>query len=759
MKQRKRVIASEFAVTVLLACVAVFLAVTGAAAAATPANVTGLGNPPTWAEGKSVHFMAPPSSPFAGSTGSGSRRAAAVAAGGPESGAPPLIYYGGRIQPFPQLYLIFWGNEWNTGEDGIAERAAVERFYYGLQGSAWEGILAQYYGPLGHYVSVNGAPTVRANYTDTSVKAPQEVNNESVAREISATIKSQGWQAAAEDKNTQFILLISPGSTFQYGYGARREWCGLHQSYGVATETVLVTPGGGQCFFAHTGAPSFTFTASHEYAESATDPQPGHGWGSADYSTGFTEAGDMCHDTEPVVLPNGATVSQIWDNRQNRCSSADGGPYQQSQPAATTGGVSGIEEARATLNGVVNPEGAETHYYFEYGETTAYGNTSPWEGVAAGISDRPAQGAIANLRPGTVYHYRLVASNAGGTERGTDRTFLTASRASGNPVAIRVSQTEVDTYRRGADGNIYGDLSAGGGWKGPSKLPVNAGGAVGGVTVAQNGSGEAQIYWRGADGKLYGDISTTGRWEGPYLIPTNPGGAAGDPSLVRVSSTELDIYWRGANGLLYGDTSTGSGWKGPFAVPTNPSGAAGDPVTFQEGPGRIQLYWRGTNGLLYGDLSTGSGWQGPFAQPTNAAGAAGDPSVVRVSPTEIDLYWRGADGKLYGNVSSGAGWQGPYPVPGNVGGAAGDPVSIAAASGQVQLYWRGADGKLYGDVSAGGGWQGPYLEPTNPTGATGDPSLVRINPSEWDLYWLGADGTLYGDVSSGAGWQGPYPLP
>jgi len=759
MKQRKRAIATEFAIAALLAFVAVFLAATGPATAAVTSNVTGLADPPSWAEGKSIHFLPPPSSPLLGSASTGSPKGSAVTNSGAENGAPPLVYYGGRIQPFPRLYLIFWGSEWNTGAEAIAEKAEVERLYNGLPGSAWQGILSQYYGPWGHYVSFSSAPGVQGNLTDTSVKAPKEVNSGSVSNEITAAINSQGWQAAAENNNTQFVLMFPPGATFKNEFGAYREFCGYHTVRNEhSTTTVLLSPGGG-CYFAHTGPPSFSFIASHEYAESATDPYPGRGWGSADYSNGFTEAGDMCHDEEPVVLPSGATASQIWDNRQNHCSSADGGPYLQSQPASTTGAVSGIEEAGATLNGVVNPEGSDTHYYFEYGETTGYGNTSPWEGAGAGISDRPALGAISNLRPGTVYHYRLVASNAGGTERGADRTFLTASRASGNPVAIRVSQTEVDTYRRGADGNIYGDVSAGAGWKGPYKLPVNTGGAVGGLTIAQNGSGEVQLYWRGADGKLYGDVSSAGVWGGPYLIPTNAAGAAGDPVLVKVNAGELDIYWRGADGKIYGDVSAGAGWKGPYPVPTIPAGAAGDPVPFQAGPNQVQLYWRGADGKLYGDLSAGSGWQGPFLQPTNAAGAAGDPAPVRVSPTEVDLYWRGADGKLYGDVSSGAGWQGPYPVPTNAAGAGGDPVSIQPASGQVQLYWRGADGKLYGDVSAGAGWQGPYLEPTNPAGATGDPSLVRVNPSEWDLYWLGGDGTLYGDVSAGAGWQGPYPLP
>ncbi len=45
-------------------------------------------------------------------------------------------------------------------------------------------------------------------------------------------------------------------------------------------------------------------------------------------------------------------------------------------PVATTQPASAITENQATLNGIVNPNGAAANAWFEWGETTAYGNNT-----------------------------------------------------------------------------------------------------------------------------------------------------------------------------------------------------------------------------------------------------------------------------------------------------------------------------------------------------------------------------------------------
>ena len=48
-------------------------------------------------------------------------------------------------------------------------------------------------------------------------------------------------------------------------------------------------------------------------------------------------------------------------------------------PFVGTAPASGVSETTATLNGTVNPDGLDTHYYFEYGPTEGYGNVIPAE--------------------------------------------------------------------------------------------------------------------------------------------------------------------------------------------------------------------------------------------------------------------------------------------------------------------------------------------------------------------------------------------
>lgn len=96
-------------------------------------------------------------------------------------------------------------------------------------------------------------------------------------------------------------------------------------------------------------------------------------------------------------------------------------------PSVATGGVSGVSVGTATLTGAVDPHAWDTTYYFQYGTSTAYGASWPSVPIDIGALEG-AQGVliyVQNLLPGTVYHYRLLASNGGGTTYGLDMTFTT----------------------------------------------------------------------------------------------------------------------------------------------------------------------------------------------------------------------------------------------------------------------------------------------------------------------------------------------
>jgi subtilisin family serine protease/streptogramin lyase len=81
----------------------------------------------------------------------------------------------------------------------------------------------------------------------------------------------------------------------------------------------------------------------------------------------------------------------------------------------------GIEDA--VLHGAIEARGLETAYWFEYGETTSYGDATSAEELAPETQYAEVSTPIEGLSLGTTYHFRLVAENAEGTFYGADRTF------------------------------------------------------------------------------------------------------------------------------------------------------------------------------------------------------------------------------------------------------------------------------------------------------------------------------------------------
>ena len=114
--------------------------------------------------------------------------------------------------------------------------------------------------------------------------------------------------------------------------------------------------------------------------------------------------------------------------------------------AATAPGLNG-----ATLNGTVNASGASTAVSFQYGTTVAYGLTATAvPSPVTGTSVTPVSAAIAGLTPNTLYHFRVVGTNSGGTSNGNDMTFTTA----GPPVVTTMPPSNVNTTSATLNGNI-----------------------------------------------------------------------------------------------------------------------------------------------------------------------------------------------------------------------------------------------------------------------------------------------------------------
>ncbi len=80
------------------------------------------------------------------------------------------------------------------------------------------------------------------------------------------------------------------------------------------------------------------------------------------------------------------------------------------------------------LDAHITPNGGETTYQFEYGETQSYGTTVPIPAGNIGAGNESVAVSAVELtgaKTETVYHYRVVATNLYGTTDGPDQTLLT----------------------------------------------------------------------------------------------------------------------------------------------------------------------------------------------------------------------------------------------------------------------------------------------------------------------------------------------
>lgn len=105
-------------------------------------------------------------------------------------------------------------------------------------------------------------------------------------------------------------------------------------------------------------------------------------------------------------------------------------------PSVTTSSATNITatgtNAVATLNGTINPNGADTTAWFEWGRTRSYGHQSQ----TIMVTSTTAISASASILAGFPYHYRAVASNSAGCTYGKDQTFWSPRLELAGPAVV-----------------------------------------------------------------------------------------------------------------------------------------------------------------------------------------------------------------------------------------------------------------------------------------------------------------------------------
>jgi uncharacterized repeat protein (TIGR01451 family) len=129
-----------------------------------------------------------------------------------------------------------------------------------------------------------------------------------------------------------------------------------------------------------------------------------------------------------------------------------GGSTNPMPPTATTGTATGVGTTTATLNGTVNPNGQTTTVHFDYGLTTSYGSNASVPGNLTGTTAQAVAASITGLTVGTIYHFRVTATNALGSTNGLDQMFTTATVGVPNLV---ITATHNGSFTQGDTGDVY----------------------------------------------------------------------------------------------------------------------------------------------------------------------------------------------------------------------------------------------------------------------------------------------------------------
>ena len=134
-------------------------------------------------------------------------------------------------------------------------------------------------------------------------------------------------------------------------------------------------------------------------------------------------------------------------------------------PAVSTVGATSVGSTGGTLNGTVTPNLVATTYWFEYGASsslTGYTSTAS-NTLTASASVANVWFGLTGLTRGMTYYYRVAASNAGGTTRGSILSFTTGTQAAAGALRfVPITPCRmVDT--RNANGPLSGPAIASGG--------------------------------------------------------------------------------------------------------------------------------------------------------------------------------------------------------------------------------------------------------------------------------------------------------
>lgn len=372
-------------------------------------------------------------------------------------------------------------------------------------------------------------------------------------------------------------------------------------------------------------------------------------------------------------------------------------------PATTVG------SSFATLNGIVDPDGASVVAYFRYGTSTSYTGVTTSFNVIGNNAATPVAFNLAGLAKGTTYHYQLVLNIGGNLYYSLDQTFTTSAAAS--PPAWHSAQVTGLT-------------------------DPNLGNAASGFRTGVARDSLNLYYFKGTDNNVWCVYWTGSAWVQSQL---SSDGNVGD-WLAFGTSYKLLCY-QGVDGNLCSVYHNGSQWV-TVQLGTPPSGitVAGDVVVDN---GWNIVYYRGSDSRVYAVQWNGSAWV-----HTGLGGTATIKGNLAVDPTSHLIYYQGTDNHLWCEQWAGGAWhQVKLTTTANVAG------SVAVDFGGMFAYYRAADSSAWCVYWNGAAWAQVQLDVlanmnTSPTCFGG----VAPYPQKYDTLYLDGNGKCQALYWSGTQW-------
>ncbi len=522
--------------------------------------------------------------------------------------ASRVYYHGDEVQNNPHVYLIFWGKDWN---EYSSVRTEIQEMFAELSGSTWQNILTQYYDHSG-FISTELHVD---SWNDETVSAPSGVNEEHLEEEVEFAQSQRGWPATGID-NFFYVLPVPESSKYETGFvqgcGSHRYSSRLGVTFGYDGWPTSLAKG--DCLKYSTDSkeqlgPAMTVSASHEYAEAATDPKGyrylSHytGWATIDQTPEKSnhEIADLCspNNGHPSgQLPNGTWVTALWDNSKEEC-------------------VLSRSEANQNPVHVVIPPGDDNF---------------------------PGPHAIVQKNGTVDTFYRTPSGELGHDWYDTGGSGWHSGNLAGSvasaPHAVVQENGTIDVFYRTPSGELGHDWigSGGGGWSSGNL----AGSVASDPHPVVQPNGTIDVFYRTPSGELGHDWYDTGGsgWHSGNLA----GSVASNPHPVARANGTVDVFYRTPSGELGHDWigSGGGGWSSGNLA----GSVASDPCPVVQENGTVDVFYRTPSGELGHDWydTGGSGWHsGNLAEELDASST---PHAVAQPNGTVDVFFATPSGEL-----------------------------------------------------------------------------------------------------------------